>query len=381
MKIITSYILKQIIAGFLILTLSLLSIVWLSQSLRFINMTIGKGLPFSIFIKITILLIPKFLIVLSPISLFAVILFVYNRMSADRELIVLKSSSFSNFELAKAPIITSFFLTLVGFVLSLKIIPETHMAFRDLQWQIRNDVSHLIVQEGAFNSIDNNTTVYVEEIDSKNNLKNIIINIKSKDKNATVLAKNGALVYSNGVPKIIMQEGSRQELDNKTKIFSVLHFDSYTMDFDSILETEKKRNMKYEELYVKDLKQMLENKNISKQEVLKIKSEINDRLSKPLYNFAFGLLGCVGMLLGHFNRRGSVLKTCFMISIMVVIQSLSLSIENLSSRNDNFIFFMYTLPCFVIISCFYLLINDYPLRPFLNFYCLIKNFFIKSNKS
>ena len=364
MRISTAYIFKQVVIGFLILTMSLLGIVWLTQSLRFINMTIGKGLPFALFIKITVLLIPKFLLVLSPISMFAVVLFVYNRMNMDREIIVFKSSGFDNYKLAKPTLFFSIIMTAVGFVFSMKIIPETYTAFRDLQWQIRNDVSHMIIQEGTFNALGNNMTVYVEKIDSHNHLKNIIIGIEENNTRSIVLAESGALIHNNDVPRIIMNNGSRHEVNRKTGIFSLLNFDNYTIDFDSLLDDSKKRLLRYEELSIRDLREILKSPDLSEKSRMDINVEIHSRFVKPLFNIAFAILGCVGVLLGYFNRNGNLLKTCFVIAVMVIIQSLALAFENFSAHNNVFIVFMYLLPLLTIFGCLYFLLADNPFAVF-----------------
>ena len=101
MKKLNIYIANQILIGFLLVTFSLMSILWLTQSLRFIEMITNKGLPISLFIKMTSCLMPRLYAILSPISLFVAVLFVYNRMLSDRELVVIKSAGISPWQSAK----------------------------------------------------------------------------------------------------------------------------------------------------------------------------------------------------------------------------------------------------------------------------------------
>lgn len=49
----------------------------------------------------TSLLMPRLYIILSPIALFVAVLFVYNRMLSDRELVVMKSAGISPWQNAK----------------------------------------------------------------------------------------------------------------------------------------------------------------------------------------------------------------------------------------------------------------------------------------
>ena len=84
MKKLNSYILKQIFVGFALVTFSLMAILWLTQSLRFVQLVTNKGLPLGLFIQMTSLLMPRLFALLSPIAMFSASLFVYNRMLSDR---------------------------------------------------------------------------------------------------------------------------------------------------------------------------------------------------------------------------------------------------------------------------------------------------------
>ena len=112
MNILNRYIMKQILVGFLLVTFSLMSIIWLTQSLRFIDLITNNGIPVSIFAELTSLLMPRIFTVLAPISLFAAVLFVYNRMLSDRELVVMQAAGISPWENAKPAVYFGLFMVL-----------------------------------------------------------------------------------------------------------------------------------------------------------------------------------------------------------------------------------------------------------------------------
>ena len=85
MKKLNVYKVKQILVWFLLVAFSLMSILWLTQSLRFVSLITNKGIPIGIFVEMTSLLMPRLFENLSPICLFVSVLFVFNRMLADRE--------------------------------------------------------------------------------------------------------------------------------------------------------------------------------------------------------------------------------------------------------------------------------------------------------
>ena len=89
------YIFRQLALALLAVTVGLAVLVWLTQSLRFIELVLDRGLSFLVFIELTGLLLPGFLAVILPIATFLVALFVYVRLSADRELVVMRAAGLS----------------------------------------------------------------------------------------------------------------------------------------------------------------------------------------------------------------------------------------------------------------------------------------------
>ena len=71
----TLYVLRQLFVGVVLVTLGLTSIIWLSQSLRFVEMIVNQGVTAVTFIYLTMLMLPNFLTIILPIALFCVTLF------------------------------------------------------------------------------------------------------------------------------------------------------------------------------------------------------------------------------------------------------------------------------------------------------------------
>ena len=161
MRGIDRYILRQLIVGMALVTLGLTAILWLTQSLRFIELTVSKGASISDFLALTLLVMPNFLTVILPVSVFAVVLFIYDRMTADRELVVLRAVGISHAMLARPAVILAAGCALIGFVLNFWLIPGSVRAFRQLQWQFRSSATGVLIQEGAFSQIGDGLTVYV----------------------------------------------------------------------------------------------------------------------------------------------------------------------------------------------------------------------------
>ena len=145
--ILTKYILKQLILSFMLILLGMTALVWLTQSLRMIDMIVTKGVPLGVFLEMTLLVLPNFIQILSPLALFAVILFIFSRMEADKEIMVMKAIGMSNKQIMLPPLILAIVLTIIGYVLTIQVIPKSHEELSNLKWKVRNDLSHLLLQE------------------------------------------------------------------------------------------------------------------------------------------------------------------------------------------------------------------------------------------
>ena len=359
MKIITQYILKQMMFGFILITAGLLMIVWLSQSLRLFDMLLNSKVSVWLFIQLTMMLIPGYLAIISPIALFSVALFTYNRLIADRELVILRAAGMSPLELARPVIAIGTVFTLIGFYISLVLVPNAVANFRELRWKIQHDVSHLLIQEGEFNDISNGITVYIRSKKDDGSLDGIILHDQhSPDSQVTLLAEKGNIVYRDGIPQISMKNGSRQEVSNKSGRFSILYFDYYNMDFVSNKEKAANRfknpaERSLEELFNTPLENLPNLKTFHR-----FRLEGFKRLSLPFFNLSFMMIAAAGLLTGAFNRRGHNKRILVTVLIMAGVQILELGVENLCLRNLNFVPLLYVLSISPAFICFYVLKNS-----------------------
>lgn len=361
MRTLNIYIIKQIFAGLILVSAALLTIVWLTQSLRLIDMIVTKGLSGFLFIKLTLLLLPSFLVILMPIALFAVTLFVYNRMSLDRELIVMHACGLRPLQIATPAILVGLFLTFFAYFMTFQWVPQSVVDFKELQWTIRHDVSHIILQEGEFNEIGKGFTVYVRKRDSSGNMYGLLINDQRDGSKVTIIAERGRMIQDLNSAKAIIENGSRQEIDKKTGRFSVLYFDRYTMDFGEIGDDQSgsrikdPRELTFSELLSAQRGEQIETKNHNKLVI-----ELHKRFILPLYNLCFALIAVTFLIRGNFSRRGQSERVFIAVLCMLLVQSASLGIENAATRNPYLIIFMYANVILPSLICFYILSASHP---------------------
>ena len=62
------YVLRQLSVALVAATGGLVALIWLTQSLRFVELVVNRGLSFAVFLKLTGLLVPNFVAVILPIG-------------------------------------------------------------------------------------------------------------------------------------------------------------------------------------------------------------------------------------------------------------------------------------------------------------------------
>src|SRR5205085_4000128 len=85
------YVLRQIVGPFLLFTLVLTLVIWMTQSLRLLDIVINRGQSAVTFAYLTMLMLPSLLVVIVPIAFFGAALYVLNRLNSDSELVVMWS--------------------------------------------------------------------------------------------------------------------------------------------------------------------------------------------------------------------------------------------------------------------------------------------------
>ena len=161
MKLYLLYLLRQLALPTIFATLALSGAIWLSQSLRFVDLIVNQGVPATTFGYLTLLLFPSLLLVILPFALFCGVLFVYYRLAVESELTVLRAVGLSNLQIAAPCLLLAAVVTVVGYAISLYFMPLAFRSFRDLQYQIERDFSYLLLQPGVFNTPTRGLTVYV----------------------------------------------------------------------------------------------------------------------------------------------------------------------------------------------------------------------------
>lgn len=355
MKILNRYIVKQVFIGFLLVSFSLLAMLWLTQSLRFVEMVTRQGLPVYLFAEMTSLLMPRIFNVLSPIAAFVAVLFVYNRMIADRELVAMQSAGISPWKNATAAFFIGIILSFFNIYVMNWGIPQAERTFRDLEWRVKNNMTQMMFREGEFTTMKNGITVFIDKHEDDGSVTGIFVSDESKpDKKITLTAEKGRLIHSEKGPRILFINGVRQEIDKKTFKFNSLSFKRYSAEFNNT-QSSRKKDQSVRERNIIELLNSRNDQTLSLSDRRKNVVEGNRRIIYPWYNLLYSLLACVGLLVSNFNRRGQTKIIATEVICMILVCAGDLAFTNLANRSLYMLPFLYLNLFVPFIICIYLL--------------------------
>ena len=170
------YILRQCFGVMIFVTAALSAAIWLAQSLRLIDLIVNRGLSIEVFLYLALLILPRFLDIVLPIGVFIAVLFTFNRLAAESELVVMRSAGLSHLALAKPVLILAGIAFLILMSLSAYFLPASNRAFKDLQFEIRNRFVSSLLQEGTFTTIADKLTIYIRSRDEQGEVFGLLIN-------------------------------------------------------------------------------------------------------------------------------------------------------------------------------------------------------------
>ncbi len=363
MKIYLRYLVWQLVLPTFLATVAFSGAVWLSQSLRFVDLIVNKGLPLTTFLYLTTLLFPSLLLVVMPFALFCAVLFVYHRLSSESELVVMKAVGLSNLQLAIPGLIVSLAVTAIGYANSLYFMPAAFRDFKDLQFEIRRDFSHLLLQPGVFNAPVPNLTVYVREAADGGKLGGILVHDERiPTRPITMMAEHGLLLQGENGPVFVLENGNRQELTRSKEgqaNLSLLHFDSYTLDLTAAATPAGKRDRRPKELFLGELFSP-DDKELSDQQRQRLKTEGHKRVTWPLNALVFAVIGMTVMLTRRHDRRGPWQGMLVAVLAVITVQALSTASSSLALREASLVPLLYLVPIAPIFVCAALLLRYRP---------------------
>ncbi len=333
MKIIRTYILKEIILPF-ILSLAVLTCVFLLGNLiQLTNLVVNKGVSLSTIGRVFFLYIPVLLGYTLPIACLVSIIITFSRLSADNEILALRTSGIHLTKLLFPLFIVGIVMSLFAIILNERVIPYAHYEQQKMLKNIGVNNPTALLEEGIFIHSFNNQVLFIHKIDG-NNLYNITIYQPQTDApTRTIIAKRGEFTPVPGTDqiKLKLMDGTSDEPDaDNPKNFYKLNFKNYFMTLD-LSKDSAKVEKKPKGMTFKELKAEINKLQRLFIDTAQLETEYFRKITWSFSALFFILLGFPMAVITHKREKSANIVLAILCAAFYYL--LSLGCEALSIKN------------------------------------------------
>ncbi|GJL85573.1 MAG: LPS export ABC transporter permease LptF [Micavibrio sp.] len=331
MKIFDFYLLRNLSVATIFIAVTLAVVIFLTQSLKFLELVINSGASSFSFWLLTMLALPRFFEIILPLALMAATVFIYNRMTMDSEIVVMRATGASPMSLAKPALVLAMVVTVLLWSITMWASPKSLSSMQQMRQAIKSQFSTLLFRENVFNSIIPGLTVYMRERTPSGEMRGLMIHDSREESRnpSTILAQRGVVVATDEGHQVLVYDGSRQEYDPKYDALHRLNFERYTIDLPDSAPVQQRWHKPGERTIFELISPDISNKR-DLDNLRNFNIEIHRRISAPLLALVYTLIALNALLLGPMDRRGQGWRIALAIGAVVVIQGLFLAAYNVA---------------------------------------------------
>lgn len=291
------YILSQVIAPFAGGLALFTFILLIARIMKLVELVVNRGVPVGEILLLFSYILPAFLEVTVPMALLLGVILAIGRLSADSEIIAMRASGVSLYQIA-APILALSLLVFAGaFQLSLHARAWGNAALKTGIFELARTRATAGLKEQVFNDDFAGLVIYAEEIEaSGTGLQRILISDQRSGADAnTVLASHGQLIADQEAQTLnlrlfdgtIFTDAPRRQTYDRTdfEVYDVL------LDIGEALGDLPNREKAVNELPLAELNQRIETRHAADEPVVRERTELARRYAVPFASVIFAVLG------------------------------------------------------------------------------------------
>ena len=344
MTLLDRYIFRTAATACFATLLALTAVIWITQSLREIDLLTGQGQTILVFLAVTGLTVPALVTIIAPVSLFIAVVYALNKLNGDSELIVMSASGLPPRRLLRPFAALTTIIALVVALMTLWAMPASFRMLRDLVTKIRADFVTKIVREGQFNTLDTGITFHYRERSGEALLGIFMQDRREKDQSTVYIAERGQTVDANGSVYLVLEQGSVQRETAGARDPAIISFERYAIDLSQLSGPDEVAAYKPRERPTSELLALDRDHYYVKLREGYFRSELHERFSAPLYPFAFLMIAFAALGTARTTRQGRGLAVGSAVLAVAALRIAGFGVQSLIVRSPNAVALAYVLP-------------------------------------
>lgn len=318
------YVLSQLMVLFGFFALVLVSVYWVNRAVSLFDELIADGQSAGVFLEFTALSLPNVIRLVLPIAAFIAAVYVTNRLTSESELVVVQSSGFSPFRLARPVAMFGLLVALLMAVLVHVLVPISRTQLADREGEIANDITARFLTEGQFLHPADGITFYIREISAQGELLDVFLSdARTAGQRTTYMAKRALLLRRDDGPKLIMFDGSAQTFTEATQRLFVTRFSDSAYDIGDLITGNGRSRRDVREYSTPMLFSPTQAAlDATRRDASIFHYEGHLRMVQPLQALVTALIGFSALMLGQFSRFGVWRQIVLAVVLLIVVQML-----------------------------------------------------------
>jgi lipopolysaccharide export system permease protein len=353
MSLFSRYVFRQVANAFVIILVTLTTIVWLATALKQLDLIVSQGQGFVLFLKMTFLTLPSLMALIAPNAMLMAALYTLDRMNGDSELIVMTAAGAPIWRIGAPFVLLASMVCVVILICNLWVMPASMRALRALITQVRTDVISQVLQPGRFSSTEPGLTFHIRDRSPTGDLLGLLVHDERDDKQLmSYLADRGRIISNDDGAYLVMFDGHvhRYETKSPDQGVQIVAFDQYVLNISDLNPKETgSKELRPRERYLGELLDPDPKLLKAKGAVGQLRTELHDRFSTPFYPLLFAFLAVA--ILGHARttRESRWAQILIAAGIAVGLRVSGLTASNLVTLSAGATPLVYVIPIAAII--------------------------------
>ena len=314
------YFLREVTVPFLFGIGVFTFILLIARMLKLVELVVNRGVPIVEIGKLFAYILPTFLEVTVPMALLLAVLLAVGRLSADSEIVALRTSGISLYQMMVP--LAAFTLAVYGLNTFLAIYarPWGNAHLKAGLYEIAKTRASAGLRERVFNDDFSGLVIYVEHIQPPGDQLGAVLIADSRDPNQrnTVLAKRGFIVSNEETHTVTLRllDGSIHTFMPGERSYHKTDFTVYdvTLNLAAALAKFSQREKEPEEMTIPELRAAIAERQRAGKTASGELVELHRKFSVPFACIVFGL---IGIPLGIRPAR-AVRSRGFSVSLVVI---------------------------------------------------------------
>ncbi len=290
------YFVREVAAPFLLGIGVFTFILLIARMLKLVELVVNRSVPILQIAKLFAYILPTFLEVTVPMALLLAVLLSFSRLSADSEIIALKTSGISLYQMIVPVAGFTALVTLLALMLALYARPWGNSNLKASLYEIAKTRASAGLRERVFNDDFAGLVIYVEHIEPPGDRLEGILIADGRDPNQrnTVLAKDGFLVANEEAHSVTLRllDGSIHTFLPGEKSYHKTDFTTYdvSLNLSVALARFSQREKDAQEMTYGELRRAIAERAAAGRPVNTELVELHRKFSLPFACLVFGLI-------------------------------------------------------------------------------------------